>query len=360
MSVFKLYRGKRITSKHAKYAEARWWVYKRVKGHKTIHQSIPEARTKEQAENAERMLVQRLYDRRFGVSEASPAFAAFANGTYKRYCEQHNVNITAKLQYIGILIDHFKRTPLADITPQDCRDCQASLRRTHLSDSSVNRITSTLSKLFTVACQEGILDRNPMQFVGYLKEPPPRNRLLTNEQREKLWTELENDTLMLRLVSLATKMPLRRGQLLAITPAAIDFANGLIFVIASKGRPARLLPLNATARATLTAMLADGQLPFPLKDIRKRWSKMLVAAGINKKGGPRGTNFTFHDLRHEMASELMRNNVNPEIVRKLYGHSDMSITQVYMNADLDTLSGALRTLDATNVQPNDENGSYVH
>jgi integrase len=92
-------------------------------------------------------------------------------------------------------------------------------------------------------------------------------------------------------------------------------------------------------------MLREAQLPFPLKDFRKRWHRALIAAGINKPGGKRGENYTFHDLRHELASSLIRANVNPEIVRKLFGHSDLSITQIYMNSEMSELSAAVKSLD---------------
>lgn len=148
----------------------------------------------------------------------------------------------------------------------------------------------------------------------------------------------------MRLVLLATTLPLRRAQLLAITPDAIDFQNGLLLVHASKGREPRIVPLNNTAMNTLRLMVADTQLPFPLKDFRKRWKPLLVRAGINTKDGKRGENFTFHDLRKEFASELIRNNVNPNIVQKLFAHSDMSITNVYMHAEMDELKAAVNTL----------------
>ena len=214
---------------------------------------------------------------------------------------------------------------------------------------------STASKIFTLACEEGILDRNPMQHVRMLKEPPPRSRLLTAEEKERLWSELQKDTLLLRLVTLAVNLPLRRGQLLAITPDAIDLTMCCLLAPPSKGRNVRIVPLNNIAMNTLQLMVTECQLPFPLKDFRKRWKRVTVAAKINKEDGKRGENFTFHDLRHQLASELInQHNVNPETVRKLFGHSDMSITQVYMNADFETLQRALNTLDATNPQPTQE------
>jgi integrase len=214
-----------------------------------------------------------------------------------------------------------------------------------LSRSSVNRIMSTASKIFTLACEEGKLEFNPMRHVTMLEEPPPRSRLLTAEEKKRLWEELEKDTLLLRLVTLAVHLPLRKGQLLAITPDAIDLQNGLLFIVSSKGRGSRTVPLNITAANTFRLMLNEGQLPFPLTDIRKRWTRITVAAGINAKNGKRGENFTFHDLRKEFASELLRRNVNPELINQLFAHSSMQITQAYMHGQLDDLSGAVQKLD---------------
>lgn len=182
---------------------------------------------------------------------------------------------------------------IGSISPQDCRDCRAKLqnrqnkrrKESDLSPASINRIMSTLSKIFSLACEEGILDRNPMQYVKALSEPPPRRRLLNEKQKDDLWVELQKDPLLYRLIVLAVNLPLRRGQLMAITEEFIDFEHEQILVIGSKGRPPRLVPINASATAVLKAMIADDQLPFPVKDFRKRWYMALRNAGINKKDG---------------------------------------------------------------------------
>jgi integrase len=339
VSVFKRYKGKRLTSRSKDWDKGTWYVWKRIEG-KIIHKAIPTAQTKEQAEKAERKIIEDAFNRRYGTGPAEVGFGEFCEGTYKRYYEANNANVTAKRGYVRRLCEAFRGKALNEITPQDCRDVQAKLRRT-TSDSSVNRITSTLSKIFSLACEEGIIDRNPMQYVKSLKEPPPRNRLLTEKEKERLWKALESDSLMKNLVTLAVNVPLRRGQLLAIKPDAIDFHNGLLFVIASKGRSSRQIPLNTTAVATLREMYQSGNLPFPLKDFRKRWWRALRSANIS--------NFTFHDLRKEFASELIRKNVNPNIIQKLFAHSDMSITNVYMHSEMDQLKQAVNTLD-DNVQ----------
>jgi integrase len=344
----KRYRGKKLTSKSKDWDKGTWYIWKRL-GKKIIHKAIPEAQTKTEAEQAERSIIKNAFNKRYGA-HSDTSFTEFAEGPYTRYYEGHNVNVGAKRLYIETLVKAFKGKYLADITPQDCRDVRSKLQKS-TSASSVNRIMSTASRLFSLACEEGILDRNPMQYVKSLKEPPKRKRLLTIREKEKLWQELRKDELMSRLVTLALNLPLRRGQLLAITPVAVDLENGLLLAESSKGRPSRAIPLNSTASDTLRLMLDDGTLPFPIKDFRRRWKPLLIAAGINKKDGKRGENYTFHDLRKEFATELMRRNQNSKTIQHLFAHSDMSITDIYIQEDFEQMRDAVNTLDATNLQP---------
>lgn len=344
MSVFKRFKGKRLNARDKEWPKGTWYVWKRING-RIIHKSIPEAQTKEQAEIAERRIIEAAFNRRYGVRDSVP-FAEFADGPYTRYYKQHNVNLANKRLNVEYLVDRLGKRPLGDITPQDCRDVQWHLAR-KLSASSVNGIMSTLSRIFSLACEENVLEHNPMQYVKKLKEPTPRSRLLTNEEKDRLWNELDKDVLLRRLVILAINLPLRRGQLLAITPDAIDEQRGVLWAVQSKGRDPRMVPLNSTALDTLREMIRDRQLPFPV-DPRKRWERALENAKI--------TNFRFHDLRKEFASGLIRKNVNPALVQRLFAHSDMKITNVYMHSEIDELHAAVNTLDpvsATILQPSD-------
>jgi integrase len=339
MSVFKRWKGKRITAKHRHWADARWYVWKRLDG-KIIHKAIPEAQTKEEAEHAEREIIRAVFNKKYGIG-SKETFGQFVERVYRNYVRQNNVNQKTKAVYIRLLVGAYGKRPLVDITPQDCRNAQATFKKTY-SASTVNQLMSTASKIFNLAGEEGILDRNPMSFVKRLKEPPSRDRLLSKEEWERLWLELEKDSLLLPFVILAVNLPLRRGQLLAITPDAVNLEQGTLSATSSKGRDPRRIPLNTTATSTLRSMLENNLLPFPLKEtgLRKRWMKALKRAGIE--------NFRFHDLRKEFASNLIRNNVNPEIVRQLFAHSSQSITQAYTHSESSELQRAVRTLD--NVQ----------
>jgi integrase len=337
VSVFKKHRGKRITPKDKNWSKGTWYVWRRVEG-RIIHKAIPLAQTKEDAEYAERELIREAFDKRYGRA-SKETFGAFVERVYRKYVAQNNTNLAVKDLYIRLLNSELDNKQLVAITPQDCRNIQDGFRKRY-SASTVNQLMSTLGKIFTLAKQERVLTGDkPTEFVQRLKEPPPRDRLLTDKEKERLWKELSKDELLFPLVTLAINLPLRRGQLLAIEPDAIDLQNGFLSVIGSKGRSSRVVPLNSTAIATFQRMLTAGVLPFPLKEtgIRKRWMKVLKRAGLE--------NFRFHDLRKEFASNLIRNNVNPEIVRQLFAHSSQSITQAYTHSESSELQQAVKTLD---------------
>lgn len=378
MSVFKRYNGKRITSDDPNWSRGTWYVYKRIAGQPPIQKAIPEAKTMKQAEQAELKEIAKAFNKKYG-EKPETTFHAFADSTYRTYVEQTNVNKKAKLTDLEIFLKFFgKKKLLSDIKVKDCRDLQYQIINTPVinyrkdketgrmveasrhdrSPSTVNRQMTSLSKIFTLACEEELITRNPMRHVKSLDEPPPRQRLLTEEQKERFWSEVLKDRFMFRIVMLGLNMPVRRGQILALKKQDIDFANHKAWIIGSKGRQRRPIPLNSAAE-TILRELCDavpnetGHLITykgnPITDFRTRWKKLLVRADINKADGTREQNFHFHDLRTELASTLLRNNVNPELIRQLYAHSSMQITQNYIGAQDDLLQAAIDTVGGPNV-----------
>ncbi|CAN5354037.1 hypothetical protein BH20ACI2_BH20ACI2_24780 [soil metagenome] len=132
-----------------------------------------------------------MFDKAYGVTDTTTTFDSFVESTYRKYVEQNNVNKVAKNQYIRLLIGHFKNQPLHTITPQDCRDFRAKIemrsnkrsKKGGLSASSINRIMSTASKDISLACEEGVLDRNPMQYVRLFLNHLPASDCFLNLKR---------------------------------------------------------------------------------------------------------------------------------------------------------------------------------
>ena len=75
------------------------------------------------------------------------------------------------------------------------------------------------------------------------------------------------------------------------------------------------------------------------------WSDLpfLIPESVADKAKLSG--FKQHSLRHTFATRLLALGVDISIVSKLLGHSSIETTMIYAKATLDTLRGAIRTLD---------------
>lgn len=85
--------------------------------------------------------------------------------------------------------------------------------------------------------------------------------------------------------------------------------------------------------------------PIPPTTITKNFSKIRNKLGI--------TSISPHRLRHYFGTNLIKNNVNPEIVRKLLGHSSLRMTQRYIDLnDEDLKSVSINCSIADNIEGN--------
>ncbi len=76
----------------------------------------------------------------------------------------------------------------------------------------------------------------------------------------------------------------------------------------------------------------------PIKDVRTAFDGALKRSGIKK--------FTFHDLRHTFASNLVMNGVDPVTVKELMGHSSIQMTMRYSHPTPEHKVQAVESLDA--------------
>jgi len=51
--------------------------------------------------------------------------------------------------------------------------------------------------------------------------------------------------------------------------------------------------------------------------------------------------FTWHQLRHTFATELVRNNFDIYNISRILGHSDINTTKIYLSVDTDRLKKQL-------------------
>jgi len=202
---------------------------------------------------------------------------------------------------------------------------------------------ATLSKIFTLAIQENKIDRNPVSTISKLEEPPPRNRILTNDEKLRFWNEISKDVILFRLVTIAIHTGLRRGQILAIRIEDLDFDQYLLHAIKSKGRAPRYIPLNKTMRDLFQEIrkeTSSGDI-FPFKSFKRRWKTALRKASIE--------DFRFHDLKHAFATALFNAGVPRDRIELLFAHSSPAITNRYLHPEIESGFDAVNLLDEIEV-----------
>ena len=194
-----------------------------------------------------------------------------------------------------------------------------------VSPAMVNRSLAVLKRIFNLAIKWGLVEKNPVRFVEFLKEPEGRLRFLSKEEQAALLGECLGDIRDIVLIALGTGM--RRGEVLGLKKLDLDFERELIFVAKSKTGRTRQLPMLNEVKAVLTrrvfgldenAHLFLNRLGGRLKTCEGSFNKALGRAGIK--------DFHFHDLRHTYATDLISAGVEIFTVAKFLGHTDPKIT----------------------------------
>ena len=221
--------------------------------------------------------------------------------------------------------------------------------------ATVNRILSTLRSALNWGVKSGLIESNPLQRLGKLKESDSKSiiRYLSDDERERLESTLEEREKRLQrkdggkrrgefwdylrpAVLLSLNTGIRRNTLFSLVWGDVDFASQSLALrgeISKSGKTARI-PLNNDAFGVLSSwreqseMNGDDDLIFPspktgekLENARRAWEGVLREAGIE--------NFRWHDMRHDFASQLVMRGVDLTVVCELLNHSNLKLTMRY-------------------------------
>ena len=141
------------------------------------------------------------------------------------------------------------------------------------------------------------------------------------------------------LLELLYATGLRVSELLALTPAQVDLAGGVLTTM-GKGRKERVVPFGDEAADRVRRYAADGR---PALLGRTATPRLFV----NARGGPLsrmgfwkilkgyglqagiGRAISPHVLRHSFATHLLERGADLRAIQMMLGHADLSTTQIY-------------------------------
>ncbi|MCP4545741.1 MAG: site-specific integrase [bacterium] len=176
------------------------------------------------------------------------------------------------------------------------------------------------------------------------------------EQSTRLMAQLDGQLRVLVLTALRTGM--RRGELLALKWACVDFLHSVIRVEASdwqgklgptKTGRARNIPMTQELRAALEKHRrhsSESEFVFCNSDgkpLRFTQIKRPLYAACRAAGLPE---VQWHVFRHSFASQLVMEGVNLKAVQELLGHRSFNMTLRYSHLAPNVLSEAVETLTA--------------
>lgn len=262
--------------------------------------------------------------------------------SWDRYEELYRLRIDAE----------FGSKLLTEITRHDFSAFLARLLASGLSASSTNHHGKLARRVLNIACDLGLLNKNPLSRLPLYPEDNKKDSFLDQKQLAQLMATLIADggqVAKLGRYLLATGA--RTGEARLAKWQDIKRDEGLWVVPAahSKSKKNRSIPLNASAIELLNELDTEGKYEYlfvqkrsrsgkglPLSaSIGKAWRKLCQKAGI--------TDFTPHSARHQHASLLVQNGCTLYETQMILGHASPTVTQRYAHLSTKSLAAASNT-----------------
>ena len=270
-----------------------------------------------------------------------PTFAAYALD-YLAWAKQHKRSWRDDESRINLeLTPRFGKLTLDAITPRDIQRMHAEIRE-RTSNSTANRYLGLIGRMYSLANEWQVYDKNPAHRVKKVPENTPRERFLSREEIGRLLEAL--DTSPSRAAADALKLliftGLRKGEALSLTWDRTRLADGTVYLAQTKSGKPRTVVLNTPARELLQQRweTREGDHPYvfpgrlagqPVNNPQKVFEDACTRAEIEGA--------CIHTLRHSFASLAINAGATLYDVSKLLGHSTTATTTRYAHHERSAL-----------------------
>ena len=249
-----------------------------------------------------------------------------------------------------------------EIDEQHIRQFVSQVHRQGLGGKSIQRLLSSLRRLFRFLQVNGKLKLNPAASVRAPKSERKLPDVMHHRQIEQLLLTNSNEPLVVRdhaVLELLYAGGLRLSELIDLNLEDIDWQTSQLIVV-GKGRKQRYCPFGKQAANMLKKWLKlrEGVSKVGEKavfvnnrgerigasSIRSRIKKMCREKGIEQRVYP-------HLMRHSFASHMLESSQDLRAVQELLGHAHLKTTQIYTHLDFQQLA---KTYDAAHPRAHKE------
>lgn len=286
------------------------------------------------------------------------------------------------------------------ITVEEIEDWRRERLEEGVKAASINRAVGALKACFRWAMENNYIEQSKVIIHGRLKHLPETDsretiRFLRDDERKRLLEALEKqkEPYLKPAVLLSLNTGIRRGALFSLTWKDVDFEDRIIYLSSkySKNKKKNYVPMNDIVFEALSEWKkfhettewckkwpwvfpspkstdkeegkekpaknsedvqeanenkkperirsenARKSQPGQMHDMRSSWEKLLTMAEIS--------DFRWHDMRHDFASQLVKAEVSLVAVKELLSHSNWEITLNYAHIDPQYKVEAVKRLD---------------
>lgn len=271
----------------------------------------------------------------FAVTGKKPCDVSF-HELADQYLRQWFGRDAVRARYVERFKEHFGSTLINSISATDCRDALQPYEK--LKPATYNKHKAVLSALFKFAQQKQLegsrtyIEHNPTSNIVSKPMRNERVRYLSTDEKSRLVKACRNiggEFYVAFLLALTTGQ--RKSNILERRWGDIDLEKGLIDIRESKNEDPIMAPIPPIALNLLKEFAIGSKQselifsstinPDVPAGYRKEWNEARKKADIS--------DFTWHDLRHDVASTLAMAGATIIEIAEILGHRSLQSTKRY-------------------------------
>ncbi len=256
-------------------------------------------------------------------------------------------SIKNKKLWIKQLYGYFGNIPLNNFTTMGVEKYQTKVITSGRKPATANRHLAALKHMFRKGVEWEMVSDEILKKVRAVKFLPENNRRLRYLSAEECQELINGCSPHLKpIVITALNTGMRREEILSLEwEKHIDLRHGFILLDNTKNNERREIPLNQTLKETFRGIQRRLDSPYVFADQEGRRYRDISNSFKTACRRARIKDFTFHDLRHTFASQLIMAGVDLVTLKELLGHKDIKHTLRYSHLAPSHKINAVEKLD---------------